>query len=250
MKRSNKVFGFVIFCWIGLVLPSEAQTKITEDIKVMKLTEKSYLYVASAEIEGWGKVPSNGLILLEGQEAFLFDTPINDVQTQELTDWIGRELNAKVVGFVPNHWHGDCMGGLAYLHSIGVKSYANRMTIDIAREKGLVVPRQGFEDSLCLKLGRTEIFCYYPGGGHSSDNIVVWLPSEKILFGGCLLKDAQTNSLGNLSDAVVEEWPGTVERVLKKFPEAEIVIPGHGNIGGLEIVEHTRDLLLRKKKER
>lgn len=240
----------MVLCCIGLVLPSEAQVEITEDIRVTKLTEKSYGYVASAEIEGWGKVPSNGLILVEGQEAFLFDTPVNDVQTRELTDWISRELEAKVVGFVPNHWHGDCMGGLEYLHSIGVKSYANRRTIDIARKKGLAVPQQGFEDSLCLKLGRMEIFCYYPGGGHSSDNIVVWIPSEKILFGGCLLKDVETNSLGNLSDAVIEEWPGTVGKVLKKFPEAEIVIPGHGNIGGLEILEHTRDLLLRKNKER
>lgn len=246
MRRNN--FGVWIICWLcGMSVSTKAQVKVTDDIVVMQLSEKAWLYVATAEIGGWGLVPSNGLILVEKGEAFLFDTPIDKRQTKALTDWIASDLNAKVTGFVPNHWHSDCIGGLEYLHSIGVRSYANLMTVKIAKERGIPVPQQGFTDSLYLTLGTTDIRCYYLGGGHSKDNIVVWIPAEQILFGGCLLKDVHTESLGNLSDADLNAWPYTVEKVLQKFPSARIVIPGHGEPGGLEVVRHTRDLLLRKR---
>lgn len=239
------IAGLILFlcgCFSGL----QAQMKVSADIEVKQLSDKVYGYVSAAEIPGWGRVPSNGLILVEGGEAFLFDTPLNDQQTRELVEWIRRDLKAKVIGFVPNHWHGDCMGGLGYLHKIGVKSYASQMTIELARAEGKPVPQQGFTDSLHLKLGQTPIACYYLGGGHSTDNIVVWLPSEKILFGGCMLKDVNTQSLGNLSDAVVDEWPLTIERVMKKFPDAKVVVPGHGPTGGIDVLKHTLNLLLKK----
>lgn len=52
-----------------------------------------------------------------------------------------------------------------------------------------------------------------------------------------------SKGLGNLSDADVKAWPSTIEKVIGKFPTAEIVIPGHGQIGGKEILIHTQDLL-------
>ncbi|GHS96330.1 hypothetical protein FACS189421_01210 [Bacteroidia bacterium] len=47
-----------------------------------------------------------------------------------MVKWIADSLKATVSTFVPNHWHEDCLGGLDYLHSKGVKSYANQMTVD------------------------------------------------------------------------------------------------------------------------
>ena len=101
-------------------------------------------------------------------------------------------------------------------------------------------------DSATLKLNNMEIQCYYLGGGHSTDNIVVWIPSEKILFGGCMIKDTQTSSLGNTADAApLKEWLKTVCAVEARFPDAKVVIPGHGEVGGLELVKHTEDLLIK-----
>lgn len=241
------VLLFFIFPFTGKAETSREWVKVSDDIKVTRLTEKAYLYVATSEIRGFGLVPSNGVILVEGKKAFLFDTPINNEQTETLVNWISGTLHAKLTGFVPNHWHGDCIGGLGYLQKIGVKSYANQMTINAAKKEHKPVPDQGFTDSLALKLGKTDILCYYLGGGHTADNIVVWFPSENILFGGCFVKDMQAKNLGNLSDAVVSEWPASIERTMKKFPTAKVVIPGHGDIGGLELLTHTRDLLLRAK---
>jgi metallo-beta-lactamase class B len=116
------------------------------------------------------------------------------------------------------------------------------MTLDIARNKNLPIPEHGFKDSLQLMLGDKTIDCYYLGAAHSTDNIVVWIPSEKILFAGCMIKSVNARNLGNTADGDLTAYPGTIEKVLVKFPDAEIVIPGHGNFGGLELVWHTKEL--------
>lgn len=221
---------------------AQEKQKVSDDIVVTKLSDKAYVYVATAEIEGFGNVPSNGLILVDQSKAMLLDTPVNDEQTEALVNWIESSLQAKVTGFIPNHWHLDCMGGLAYLQKRGVKSYANQMTIDMAKKMGKPVPEQGFKDSLTVVLGDMDVKCYYLGGGHSTDNIVVWIPVEKILFGGCMVKDCNSSGLGNTEDAAVDEWPYTIDRIMKKFPDARYVIPGHGEFGGTALLKHTRSL--------
>jgi metallo-beta-lactamase class B len=188
-------------------------------------------------------VGANGLLLVDKGEAFLFDSPWNDAQTEKLLAYIYDSLKTVVSTFIPGHWHGDCVGGIECLHSKGVKSYANQMTVDILKEKGLPVPQQGFKDSLSLKLNDIEVYCYYLGAGHSTDNIVAWIPSEQILFGGCMVKDLNSKELGNLSDAKTEEWPETIQKVIAKFPDVKTVIPGHGRIGGIELLKHTKELL-------
>ena len=46
-------------------------------------------------------------------------------------------------------------------------------------------------------------------------------------------------SAGNVADADLAEWPTSVERIQKHYPEAEVVIPGHGLPGGLDLLQHS-----------
>ena len=247
MKRIKLLTAlFLLFQLTGYAQSATNRIKVSEDIELIPLSPKAYLHVSVSEIEGFGKVSSNGLILVDNGQAFLFDTPVTNEQTETLVTFIIDSLRAKISGFVPNHWHSDCIGGLEYLNKHDVKSYANQMTIDIAKKEELPLPKQGFKDSLSLKLNNTEINCYYLGMGHSTDNIVVWIPSEKILFPGCMVKDIQSKTLGNLSDANAEEWQKTIQKIIDKFPSTEIVIPGHGEIGGKELLTHTLKLLIEK----
>lgn len=222
-----------------------AQTvEVNTDLQVRKLSDKVWLYTAWSEVGSWGRVGSNGLIVVEGEEALLIDTPMHETQTIELVAWIQSALNARIVSFVPGHWHSDCVGGLDYLHRQGVESYAGRRTNEILRSKGVPEAQHSFADSTTLKLGAIEVACYYLGGGHATDNIVVWLPSEKILFGGCMLKDCATDDLGNTADAApLNAWLETVCKVEQMFPQAEIIVPGHGDTGGDEILYHTKEVL-------
>lgn len=227
-----------------------AQTmEVNKDMQVRKLSDNAYLYTAWTDVGIWGRVGSNGLIMMQGNKALLVDTPMHEKQTIELAEWIKSELNARIVSFVPGHWHDDCVGGLDYLNKHGTKSYAGQRTNDILKSKGLPQAKNVFSDSTTLKLGDINIVCYYLGGGHATDNIVVWIPSEKILFGGCMLKDCATDQLGNTSDASpLNEWFDSVCKIERKFPQAKIVIPGHGEVGSSEILRHTKEVLTKNMK--
>lgn len=162
--------------------------KVSGDLELIKISENVYIHVSYSELPEFGRFSSNGLIYIDNGKGYLFDTPMTDSMTKVLVDWIVNSLDVEIVGFVPNHWHADCMGGLNYLHSIGIDSYAHQMTIDIAKAEGLPVPSHGFKDSLTLDHNGKPVECYYPGAAHSLDNIVLWIPDEGILFAGCMVK--------------------------------------------------------------
>jgi metallo-beta-lactamase class B len=222
--------------------PENNIIKISDDLELIQISDKTFIHVSYIISPKWGRVDANGLVFINEKQAFLFDTPWTELQTENLISWIEDSMNVEIVGFIPNHWHEDCMGGLGYILKNGIKSYANQMSIDIAKAKGLPVPEYGFNDSLELKLGEKLIDCYYLGAAHSMDNIIVWIPSEQILFTSCMVKNIHSKNLGNTADGDLISYPITLTKVMKKFPLAKIVLPGHGEYGGLELIEHTLEL--------
>ncbi len=239
MKKLYLIALFISIC--SACYPQET-ISISPDLELIQISDNAYIHLSYETIPDYGRVGANGLIFIEDSEALLFDTPWNDSLTCELVTYLEDQMGLKIRGFVPNHWHADCMGGLECLKHKGVVSYANQATIDIARRKGLPVPDIGFTDSLELKLGETPVFCFFPGAAHSMDNIVVWIPSEKLLFPGCICKSLDARTLGNTADGDLHSYPGTVDRIIEKFRQAEIIIPGHGLPGGQELLTHTRSL--------
>ena len=59
----------------------------------------------------------------------------------------------------------------------------------------------------------------------------MWLPQYNILAGGCLVKSADAKDLGNVADAYVNEWSTSIENVLKRYRNINLVVPGHGSRG-------------------
>jgi len=213
--------------------------RVSEDIELVKISENVFIHVSYFHLPKYGRVGANGAVFIQDGKAFLFDTPWTSEQTETLLTWLKDSLSIEVVGFVPNHWHEDCMGGLGYIKEQNIQSYANQITLDSARAKGLPIPNVGFTDSLVLILGNKKIECHYAGAAHTTDNIVVWIPSEKILFPGCMVKCAGSKNLGNTVDGDLQAYPKTLKALLTEFSDAQTVIPGHGRYGGLEIISNT-----------
>lgn len=237
--------SILIILMINSLYPIAAQqrTSISDELQVSKLSNNVYLYTSYLETQEFGKVGANGLIIVKNDKALLIDTPWNNSQTEILDQWVQDSLHATVNTLVATHWHDDCMGGLEYLQSKGVNSYANAMTIEISEEKGLPIPQHGFVDSLEIDFEQIPVECYFMGAGHSSDNIVVWLPTQDILFGGCCIKDLSSVNLGNLADADTQAWPSTITRISHKFSNVKIIVPGHGGAGDNQLIQHTMELL-------
>ncbi len=229
----------------GILFAQPEMTRVSQDVQLVKISDHAYVHMSFTEMSGFGRVGSNGMLIVSNGDAILLDTPASDALIRQLVSWIHDSMGLRLVAFVPNHWHGDCMEGLAYLESIGVDSYANTRTIETAGAKGLPVPRHGFVDSLSLELNGLEVKCFYPGPAHTEDNIVVWIPSEKILFAGCMVKSIDSKTLGNTADGDLKSYATTIRRVTNKYPDAKIVVPGHGAFGGRELLEHTMELASR-----
>jgi glyoxylase-like metal-dependent hydrolase (beta-lactamase superfamily II) len=68
---------------------------------------------------------------------------------------------------------------------------------------GLTHPTDTFSDVLTLDLGNRAVELRYLGRGHTSGDIVVWLPDERICFAGDLVEAQAAPYMG---DAHVEDW--------------------------------------------
>jgi len=214
-----------------------------EDLTIESIGAQVWRHVSYDDVPGFGRVPANGLVVVGDQEAALIDTPWTDEQTAALFAWVRRHLDAEITTVVPTHSHADCMGGLAAAHRLGAASYALGKTATFARRDGLEVPQNVFSDALELRIGQRTLKLHFAGAGHTVDNIVVWIPDERILFAGCLVKSAASRSLGYIEEADMVAWPKTLEALLRQYPTARLFVPGHGRPGGSELIENTLRLL-------
>jgi metallo-beta-lactamase class B len=194
-------------------------------------------------MEDYGRVPGNGLLIVDGKCGVLVDLPWTNDQTALLFDWAKKELGVNIESVIPTHSHSDCIGGLAEAHSRGAKSYAYEKTASFAKEKNEPIPQITFKKNMELKCRSIKLILDYQGGGHTLDNIIVWLPTRKILFGGCMVKSVNSKTLGYTKEADLKNWPLTLKKVKEKYSQAQLVIPGHGTPGGLELLDHTLELL-------
>ena len=211
------------------------------DVRLEELAPGLWWHVSYQDVSGFGRVPGNGLLLITASDAVTIDTPWTDEQTGQLFDWVEQRFKVRVGHVIATHSHGDCMGGLAEAHRRGAVSYAFELTGEFARRDGLPIPQRTFAERLDLEVGGTPLALRYFGGGHTRDNIVVWLPETKVLFGGCLVKRAGAGH-GNIAEADIASWPDTVRKVRAAYPDAKIVVPGHGTPGGREYLDYTIEL--------
>ena len=216
---------------------------VSDELQLVRLSENVYQHISILKIRQQA-YPCNGLVYIHNGKVVVIDTPVTIEQSNQLIGWIEAQ-NMEVIAVVPCHWHVDCLGGIGAFHARGIESYCLQQTYSICQQKGLPLAQHAFIDSLCLKVGSGEAYCYYPGGGHTADNIVVYLPSEKILFGGCLVKAMHQQQLGNLDDAIIGEWEASLTAVQSEFPDAMLVVPGHGAVGNLMLLDHTKTLVQR-----
>ena len=217
----------------------------SETLIIQKIADHAYQHISFLETESFGKVACNGMIVFDKNEVIIFNTPTDNVTSLELINWVEKELNCKIKAIIPTHFHADCLGGLAAFHERKIPSFAHQATIKIAESKHLAVPQSGFDQVLKLKVGNKQVLAEFLGEGHTKDNVIGYFPAEKIMFGGCLIKELGAGK-GNLADANIQDWPLTVAKVKEKYPDTKITIPGHGKIGGPELFDYTIKLFEQK----
>lgn len=253
MTKTIIAISFFMFCLINL---GKTQTNsaiwIDENIRLIHLKDSIFMHTTWEKnyeySKGYGG--SNGMLVIKNGQAIMVDTPVEEEKTQQLTKYLKDSLSVNVTKFIAGHYHPDCVGGLNHLKSIGVESIANHMTISTCKKVGMPVPEIAFTDSLNFDFNGLKIQCRYFGGGHTFDNITVFVPEKKVLFGGCLIKSLDAERIGVVpNQSVLSEWDLTVVKILKAYKGSLTVIPGHGNFGTEQLLTHTVDLAVKKKNQ-
>ena len=189
----------------------------------------------------------------------LASSPYENLGTRRLIKWIKAHLTPKKIVAINTHFHSDGTAGNQVYHEEGVETWASQMTAKLQMTEGkkirpLLLRNQKkpiqerikstrFETAKNLfdeTLGKTFSFSgekvkvYYPGEAHSPDNVIVYLPNKKTLFGGCMVKP---KSLGWLKHANIQAWEQSAKNLLQF--DVTHVIPGHGKWGDKSLIEKT-----------
>jgi glyoxylase-like metal-dependent hydrolase (beta-lactamase superfamily II) len=109
---------------------------------------------------------------------------------------------------------------------------------------GLTHPTTTFDDALTLDLGNRLVELRYLGRGHTSGDLVVWLPDEGICFAGDLVEAQAAPYMG---DAHVADWSTSTLDGVAELGATQLVggrgpVVRDGDVG--TAIEDTRAFLL------
>ena len=115
---------------------------------------------------------------------------------------------------------------------------ANEPWSEEARLVNITPPSLTFETSMQLFFGGREIHLRYFGKAHTSGDIFIHLPGERIVFTGDVAQDSGVPYLG---DGYPGEWPETDNRLVE-LP-VDRFVSGHGPVGTHEALMTARSFI-------
>jgi len=240
-----------------------------DNINITKIDDGVYLVVHYYN----KNAPCNSLLVKLPNNNFIWcGTPCNPYATRVVYEWICKNFGEPNLVEINTGFHEDNLGGNEFLLAKSVPVYGSDLTAKLIRDRGLQEkerilrsykekgdtgrydlykgitfqpPNHTFEiaKGLTLNIADEIIEVYYPGPSHAPDNVVVYFSKRRILHGGCMIKALSAVTAGYTADADVKQWPNSVQRVLEKYNNARIVVPGHGEYGDISLVKYTIKLI-------
>ncbi|GAA3007409.1 MBL fold metallo-hydrolase [Streptomyces fulvorobeus] len=238
-----------------MTAPAEAGAPARAPGRLEEVADATYAYI---QPEG-GWCVSNAGILLEpgrGGRPVLVDTAATLARA--------RALRAALHGLTPErprlivntHFHGD--------HTFGNAELAGPDTVVVAHERTrtemaaaglgltglwpsvdwgdiqLMLPELTFRQGLTLHQGDRVIELIHPGPAHTTNDTLVWLPRERVLFAGDVVLPGCTPFV------LMGSVAGSLDtlRLLREL-EPLTVVGGHGPVSGPEALAHTEEYFLR-----
>ncbi|WP_420134283.1 MBL fold metallo-hydrolase [Rhodopseudomonas sp.] len=111
-----------------------------------------------------------------------------------------------------------------------------RLFQDAESIPGLTWPTLAFDGEMSIYLGKREVRLMQLGAGHTSGDIVAWVPDAEVMFTGDLV---EYHSACYCGDAYLREWPATLNEIRDFNPKA--IAPGRGD--ALQGLETTREAI-------
>jgi glyoxylase-like metal-dependent hydrolase (beta-lactamase superfamily II) len=187
---------------------------------------------------------SNAGFVVTPKGVVVIDALGSPVLAQKLIQEIRRITKQKIVAVVLTHYHADHVYGLQEFKRLGATIYAQKdglnylasetakqrlisSRIDFApwvNENTRLVPADVWIDqSKTIRVGGVEFRISRVGPAHAPEDLIVSIPSEKVLFAGDLVFRGRIPFVGNADS---RGWMSALDEIQKQNPM--IVVPGHG----------------------
>ena len=212
------------------------------------VTEVADGVFAYVQPDGSWMINNTGFLVARDGVAAI-DACSTERRTRAFLDTIAGTTRAPVRTLVNTHHHPDHTAGnglfagaaiVAHerarpeMRALGLPDNSGIWTDVDYGDLELALPFLTFTDHLTLWSDDRRADLRYCGGpAHTTNDVVVWLPEQSVLFAGDLLFHGGTPFL--LSGSVL----GAID-VLEDFVEplgARTIVPGHGPVGGPEMID-------------
>ena len=204
---------------------------------------------------------SNAGFVITPKGVVVVDALGSPALAKKLIAEIKKLTSQKVVAVIVTHYHADHVYGLQEFKNVGAKIYAqgegrNYISSETARQR-LIASRTDFapwvnasthlmsadvwiDQSFTLTVGGVEFKIRRVGPAHAPEDLIIYVPSEKVLFAGDLVFRGRIPFVGNADS---KGWLQALNEIESLNPS--IVIPGHGahSINPIQDIGFTREYL-------
>jgi glyoxylase-like metal-dependent hydrolase (beta-lactamase superfamily II) len=257
--RTDKKALFAVTL-MGLMVNSVWAVNPKFNFSVTPITENVYSIVSpsvglpTTENKGWN---SNSHFVVTENGVLLFDTGASETIGNAIKSAIKSVTDKPVRWVINSHSHADHWLGnaafsdenveiIASKHSlISMKKYGPRSVEFYSRvSEGSIGSTQLLYPTVLLNqrqkrtFGGVDIEFIFPNDAHSSGDVLMWLPKQKIIFGGDVLSSDWMPITG---DGNIPNLIDTLYSIAELNPN--IVLPGHGRATTVKSVIRDADLL-------
>lgn len=259
---SNYADGF--FAWQKAGLPLEQTDKAVDSILYSKPREVipgvwSAIGATAAPSYANSGHNNNLSFIITDDGVVVINAGDNFLLAQSLHREIRKTTDQPVRYVVLENGQGHAAMGSSYWQSLGIPVIAHEDALhelenhgeeildriragrrDKAEGTQLSLPDETFSDQRIIELGGERIELLHLGPAHSPGDIIVWLPSRRLVIAGDMAFHERMLPVFEHTDTAA--WIETWDKLVELNPE--IVIPGHGGPTNMdEVTKYTVDYL-------
>jgi cyclase len=192
----------------------------------------------------WGL--NNCGFLVGRDAATLVDTCFTERRTRALLDTVSSTAGVPVRTLLNTHHHGDHTHGNWLVPGATIVGH-DRCRDEILGDTGATLaffagvdwghiepapPFVTFDDAVRLFVDDLRVEVFHPGIGHTTNDVVAWLPQRRVLFSGDLVFNGGTPFvvMGSVTGALA-----SLARL--RALEPTVIVPGHGPVCGVDAID-------------
>jgi glyoxylase-like metal-dependent hydrolase (beta-lactamase superfamily II) len=227
MKKVFQVLGTLVF--LGLVV---LVVKVYPFISFMNQFEVVEVDKNLTLVLGGG---GNSAILVGDKEVLVIDSKIMGGKSK-LFELVKQKASNKPIILINTHLHGDHASGNSLYkgNTIIAGAYTKEQWVEENGEDGL--PTEWLKDSKEIQVGDETVIVKNMGQAHTYQDVVVFFKNRKMLFFGDMLMIGLHPFLKEKNGSKISLYLEKQNQVMQEF-QPEKIIPGHGRVGGKELVD-------------